>query len=253
MKGVSISWLLLVSGRHVIKSMFRRFNNALEKRISLIRVMYQTWSTESKSTKFMTVCDVLWHPALTQISVIQVAVDKVVPSTHRNAWLPYVVSLIHLFSPIRASVRHIIIRNKRASASGSLLFFCRPFSQILHHVNTTFREVWSTPYTSMNRRRISTSPQRFTHKYWITLRASTLTVFSVGLSSLNRMLNSRTVYGALSWMYEDIDGLSLLATLCKQRSDDVISRENSVTLSFVPLYVCCNPIIKITALCRNCD
>jgi len=121
--------------------MFRRFNNALEKRISLISVSCQTWSTESKSTKFETVCDVLWHPALTQISISQVVVNKDVPSTHRNAWLPCVVSLIHLFSPIRASVRHIIIRIKRASGSGPLFFFCRPFSQILHHVNTTFRDV----------------------------------------------------------------------------------------------------------------
>lgn len=46
-------------------------------------------------------------------------------------------------------------------------------------------------------------------------------------------------------MYDDTDYLSLTVALCKQRSDDVISRESSVTLYFVtPLYACCNPIIK---------
>jgi len=46
-------------------------------------------------------------------------------------------------------------------------------------------------------------------------------------------------------MYDDTDYLSLTVALCKQRSDDVISRESSVTSYFVtPLYACCNPIIK---------
>jgi hypothetical protein len=138
-------------------------------------------------TRFVTVCADLWHPTFTQISLIQVVVKNDMLTTHRNTWLSCVVSLIHLFSLIRVSVRHIIIRNGRASASGSLLLVCRPLSQTLHHVHTTFRDVGSTPYASTNRRKISISPQPFIHKNRITLRASTLTMTLVGLSSLNRM------------------------------------------------------------------
>jgi len=82
-------------------------------------------------------CEVLWHMASTQLSVVLLVVDKTVHTTHQNASFLGHISLIHLSSLTIASARHAASTVAgKVGISGHCLSSTSvlPLSKALHHI-----------------------------------------------------------------------------------------------------------------------